>query len=105
MHIQGTFLTNWDPLWCCVTNRHVKQTYWTYSKVRGYVCLPLKRPVFPAGLNCFNSKVFSFNILVSDELVFATGQQLFDPETQDGQFVSNPNVKHTVLAPGHSSES
>lgn len=58
------------------------------------LCVPAVNPVFPAGLNCFNSKVFSFNILVSDELVFATGQQLFDPETQDGQFVSNPNVKH-----------
>lgn len=75
------------------------ETYWTYSEVRGHLCLSLKRRIFPAGLNCFNSKVFSFNILVSDELVFATGWQMFDPETQDCQFVLNPTVKHQSWHP------
>lgn len=53
-----------------------------------------KLRISPAGSNCFSSKVFSNSIPVSEELVLATGRQMFDPKASDRPFVLNPNVKH-----------
>lgn len=92
-HSQGSF-RQIETHWVLCNQQARDANILQLSKVKGYVCRSLKLSISPAGLNCFSSKVFSNNIPVSEELVSATGQQMFDLKTSDCPFVLNTNVKH-----------